>query len=325
MLRGGSEQAVTAQGGVAGPWLHRLLHFRTEFTLSNGEELQSEYLSPARQLEAVARMLRRRTRSAPCFSERARTVAADDLWLSGAQGRDTVALHFTRVRDEVAVRRAVRGIEEVLAPLGARPHWGKVSEMDARALAEAPPAARRLRRSCATVVPQRVFGNASVDRVLGGGVSRSTFPAGPGASGWRVWTWSPPTRCRDPHGGRSARVAARLGGRRGAPRRGPPRLHPLARRHDRLLRHHGLVPGPRHGAGRLRPQPWMPRPAATALVMVTLVLALVGFLWAFGSLLADQLTALVRAAPDIATDVLAWVNRVTGSDYTSTGCSRARA
>ncbi len=60
----------------------------------------------------------------------------------------------------------------------------------------------------------------------------------------------------------------------------------------------------------------MPRPAATALVMLTLLLALVGFLWAFGSLLADQLTALVRAAPDIATDVLAWVNRVTGSDYT---------
>jgi predicted PurR-regulated permease PerM len=60
----------------------------------------------------------------------------------------------------------------------------------------------------------------------------------------------------------------------------------------------------------------MPRPAATAVVMLTLLLALVGFLWAFGSLLADQLTALVRAAPDIATDVLAWVNRVTGSDYT---------
>ena len=61
---------------------------------------------------------------------------------------------------------------------------------------------------------------------------------------------------------------------------------------------------------------WMPRPAATGLVMVAVLLAVVGFLWAFGSLLADQLAALVEAAPDIATDVLAWVNQVTGSDYT---------
>jgi predicted PurR-regulated permease PerM len=60
----------------------------------------------------------------------------------------------------------------------------------------------------------------------------------------------------------------------------------------------------------------MPRPAATGLVMVAVLLAFLGFLWAFGSLLVDQLTALVEAAPDIATDVLAWVNRVTGSDFT---------
>ena len=61
---------------------------------------------------------------------------------------------------------------------------------------------------------------------------------------------------------------------------------------------------------------WMPRAAATGLVMVAVLLAVVGFLWAFGSLLVDQLAALVEAAPDIATDVLAWVNRVTGSDFT---------
>ena len=61
---------------------------------------------------------------------------------------------------------------------------------------------------------------------------------------------------------------------------------------------------------------WMPRAAATGLVMVAVLLAVVGFLWAFGSLLADPLAALVEAAPDIATDVLAWVNRVTGSDFT---------
>ena len=34
-----------------------------------------------------------------------RTVAADDLWLSPAHGRDTVAFHFTWKPDEAAVRR----------------------------------------------------------------------------------------------------------------------------------------------------------------------------------------------------------------------------
>ena len=44
-----------------------------------------------------------------------------------------MALHFTWVREERAVRAAVREIEEALVPLGARPHWGKVFEMDAGA------------------------------------------------------------------------------------------------------------------------------------------------------------------------------------------------
>lgn len=61
---------------------------------------------------------------------------------------------------------------------------------------------------------------------------------------------------------------------------------------------------------------WMPRALATATVMVSVVVAVVAFLWAFGSLLVDQLTALVKAVPGIAEDVLASVNRATGSEYT---------
>jgi predicted PurR-regulated permease PerM len=61
---------------------------------------------------------------------------------------------------------------------------------------------------------------------------------------------------------------------------------------------------------------WMPRAAATAAVMLTLLLAVTGFLWAFGSLLVDQLAQLVTAVPGIATEVLEQVNRATGSQYT---------
>ncbi len=59
MLRGGSAQAVTTQGGVPGAWLDRLPHFRMAFTPSNGEELQSEYfVAREHALEAIARLRR---------------------------------------------------------------------------------------------------------------------------------------------------------------------------------------------------------------------------------------------------------------------------
>lgn len=171
MLLGGSEEALTDQGGVAGPWLDRLPHFRMAFTPSLGAELQSEYFVPrASGLEAIARLRGLAPRFAPLLQvAEFRTIAADDLWLSGAHRRDTVALHFTWLRDEGAVRRAVRVIEEALVPLGARPHWGKVFEMDAGALADAFPRLGDFRRLRNRVDPQQVFGNAFVDRVLGTG------------------------------------------------------------------------------------------------------------------------------------------------------------
>jgi xylitol oxidase len=58
-----------------------------------------------------------------------RTVAADDLWLSPAYRRDSVALHFTWVADEAVVAPVVSAVEDVLAPFDARPHWGKVASI----------------------------------------------------------------------------------------------------------------------------------------------------------------------------------------------------
>jgi len=171
MLLGGSNEALTDQGGVPGPWLDRLPHFRMAFTPSIGVELQSEYFVPRGQaLAAIARLRALAPRFASLLQvSEFRTIAADDLWLSGAGGRDTVALHFTWLRDEPAVRRAVREIEEALGPLGARPHWGKVFEMDAAELAHAFPRLADFAELRDRVDPQRVFGNAFVDRVLGQG------------------------------------------------------------------------------------------------------------------------------------------------------------
>jgi xylitol oxidase len=171
MIRGGAEQAVTEQGSVAGRWLDRLPHFRLAFTPSNGAELQSEYFVPrSSALDAIERL----RRLAPAFRPllqvgEIRTIARDALWLSGAHERDTVALHFTWVRDEPAVRRAVAVVEQELAPLRARPHWGKVFEMDASALAEVFPRLADFARLRDHADPDRVFGNAFVDHVLGEG------------------------------------------------------------------------------------------------------------------------------------------------------------
>ncbi|MGL5928388.1 MAG: AI-2E family transporter [Dermatophilaceae bacterium] len=61
---------------------------------------------------------------------------------------------------------------------------------------------------------------------------------------------------------------------------------------------------------------WMPRAAATAVVLLGSLAAVVGFLAAFGGLLVSQLTELVQATPDIAESALARANELTGSSYT---------
>lgn len=116
------------QLGVTGPWHERLPHFRAEFTPSAGDEIQAEYLVPRSQAVAAIRAVRRlHERITPLLHvTEIRTMRADDLWLSPAYGTDTVGIHFTWHRDE-RIFAVLPAIEEALLPLGARPHWGKVT------------------------------------------------------------------------------------------------------------------------------------------------------------------------------------------------------
>ncbi|GLW20059.1 putative xylitol oxidase [Microbispora amethystogenes] len=118
----------TTQMGTPGPWFERLPHFRPDFTPSSGEELQAEYMVPRRHAAEAFRALGAiGDRIAPVLQiSEIRSIAADDLWLSPSQGRDTVAFHFTWVKDPAAVTPVLTAIEERLAPFGARPHWGKL-------------------------------------------------------------------------------------------------------------------------------------------------------------------------------------------------------
>lgn len=118
---------TTEQGGVPGPWHARLPHFRAEFTPSAGQELQTEYLLNRSDAVAAIRALAPLApRMAPLvLTSEIRTVAADDLWLSPAYGRDTVGLHFTW-RQDPGVTGLLPAMEEALAPLDPRPHFGKL-------------------------------------------------------------------------------------------------------------------------------------------------------------------------------------------------------
>jgi xylitol oxidase len=121
-------QNCTPQQGLAGPWHERLPHFRLEHTPSAGEELQSEFLVgrdvAVEALRAVAGIAER---VAPVVqTSEVRTVGADELWLSPCYRRDSVAIHFTWVKDPAAVTPVVAAVEEALAPFDARPHWGKL-------------------------------------------------------------------------------------------------------------------------------------------------------------------------------------------------------
>jgi xylitol oxidase len=135
-IRRMSTAALTEQLGVPGPWHERLPHFRMDHMPSSGAELQTEYLIPRQHAPAALLAIdaiRDRFSSMLQISE-VRTVAADDLWMSTAFGRASVAFHFTWQPDWGAVRRVLPDIENALAPFDPRPHWGKVFTMAPEAI-----------------------------------------------------------------------------------------------------------------------------------------------------------------------------------------------
>jgi alditol oxidase len=97
-----------------------------------------------------------------------RTIAGDDLWLSPCHGRDSVAFHFTWVKDAAAVTPVVAAIERELEPFAARPHWGKVFSVRPTVLSGLYERLPDFRRLVGTYDPIGKFRNDLLDRhVLG--------------------------------------------------------------------------------------------------------------------------------------------------------------
>jgi alditol oxidase len=121
-------EACTEQLGVPGPWYERLPHFKMNFTPSSGAELQTEYFVPRdRAYEAILAVEQLRDHITPhLFITELRTIAADNLWLSMAYQRPSLAIHFTWKPEWPEVKTILPLIEEKLAPFSARPHWAKL-------------------------------------------------------------------------------------------------------------------------------------------------------------------------------------------------------
>jgi xylitol oxidase len=161
--------------GVPGPWAERLPHFRPDSTPSNGDEIQSEFFvdrSDGPAALAAVRALATLITPLLLVTE-IRAIAADDLWLSGAYQRDTLAIHFTWRNQPGPVDAVLARVEEALAPFAPRPHWGKVSHLtpDGRypRLADARAVFERLD-------PEGRFSNARLER-LGVRLPRLPMPS----------------------------------------------------------------------------------------------------------------------------------------------------
>ncbi len=127
-VAGHDAEPCTEQQGIPGPWYERLPHFRMNFTPSSGRELQTEYFVPRdRGYEAILAVEKLRNQITPLlFITELRTIAADNLWMSTAYQRDSLAIHFTWKPEWPEVSKILPLIEKQLEPFAPRPHWAKL-------------------------------------------------------------------------------------------------------------------------------------------------------------------------------------------------------
>ncbi|MFD1721590.1 FAD-binding protein [Amnibacterium endophyticum] len=159
----------TTQQGVAGAWSASLPHFRIDSTPSSGDEIQTEYFidraDAAAALSAVRELASDITPH--LLITELRTIAADDLWLSPAARRESMAIHFTFKNEPEAVVALTPRIEAALGPFAPRPHWGKVHTVPPEQVVAQYPRFGDFRELVARVDPDRKFVGPHTAALLG--------------------------------------------------------------------------------------------------------------------------------------------------------------
>jgi xylitol oxidase len=127
-ITGHPAESCTEQMGIPGPWYERLPHFKMNFTPSSGRELQTEYFVPRdRGYQAILAVEKLKDKITPhLFVTELRTIAADNLWMSTASKRDSLAIHFTWKPEWDIIKQILPQIEAQLKPFNPRPHWAKL-------------------------------------------------------------------------------------------------------------------------------------------------------------------------------------------------------
>jgi FAD-linked oxidoreductase len=100
------------------------------------------------------------------FPLEVRFVAADDIWLSTAQGRENCYIAFHQYH-RMPYQKYFQACQSILGSYGGRPHWGKMHDLDAAALR---PRYEHFDSFVALrdkLDPTGLFTNPYLDRVLG--------------------------------------------------------------------------------------------------------------------------------------------------------------
>ncbi|MFI6300847.1 D-arabinono-1,4-lactone oxidase [Amycolatopsis thailandensis] len=131
--------------------------------------VESEFAIPRESLHDVFAELRAfvpKLENPVAFPVEVRVAAADDIWLSTANGRDSayIAIHqFVGM----PYREYFAGFASIVGAVGGRPHWGKMHDLDAATLRSRYPRFDDFTRVRKEVDPAGVFANTYLDRVLG--------------------------------------------------------------------------------------------------------------------------------------------------------------
>jgi len=130
---------------------------------------EMEYSVPRHQAAAALARVRQVVEESGLrvsFPVEVRFSAPDDAWLSTSYGRQScyVAVHMYR---GVPYQQYFEAVEQELAPLEGRPHWGKVHFLSAAELAPRYPCWDAFQAVRRRLDPEGLFANPYTDRVLG--------------------------------------------------------------------------------------------------------------------------------------------------------------
>lgn len=130
---------------------------------------EMEYAVPVSALPDTLREIDRwltRSGFTVAFPVEVRFAAADDIWLSTANGRDTayIAVHQYHRRDH---REYFDAVESIARAVDGRPHWGKLHSRTAEDLRPTYRHFDEFRSARDKYDPERVFDNDYLRRVLG--------------------------------------------------------------------------------------------------------------------------------------------------------------